>query len=65
MGGGELARTLFQADAIDEVGLNIHPLVLGSGVPLFPEIGRRVALELLESRRLDGGCILANYRVRH
>jgi dihydrofolate reductase len=65
MGGGELARTLFQAGAIDEVGLNIHPLLLGSGVPLFPETGCRVKLELLESRTLDGGCVLANYRVRH
>jgi dihydrofolate reductase len=64
MGGGELARTLFQAGVIDEVGLNIHPVLLGSGVPLFPEIGRRVNLELLESRILDGGCVLANYRVR-
>ncbi len=64
MGGGELARSLFQAGVIDEVGLNIHPVLLGAGVPLFPEIGRRVNLELLESRTLDGGCVLANYRVR-
>jgi dihydrofolate reductase len=64
MGGGDLARTLFQAGVIDEVGLNIHPVLLGAGVPLFPEIGRRLNLELLESRVLDGGCVLANYRVR-
>jgi dihydrofolate reductase len=64
MGGGDLARTLFQAGVIDEVGLNIHPVLLGGGVPLLPEIGRRVNLELLESRILDGGCVLANYRVR-
>lgn len=63
MGGGDLARTLFQAGVIDEVGLNIHPVLLGAGVPLFPEIGRRLNLELLENRILDGGCVLANYRV--
>jgi dihydrofolate reductase len=65
MGGGDLARTLFQAGVIDEVGLNIHPVLLGAGVPLFPEIGRRLNLDLLESRILDGGCVLANYRVRN
>jgi dihydrofolate reductase len=65
MGGGELGRTLFLAGAIDEVGLNIHPVLLGAGVPLFPETGRRVDLKLFETRRLDGGCLLANYRVRH
>jgi dihydrofolate reductase len=64
MGGGELARSLFQAEVIDEVGLNIHPVLLGGGVPLFPETRRRVNLDLLESRILDGGCVLANYRVR-
>lgn len=64
MGGGELARSLFQAGVVDEVGVNVHPVLLGSGVPLFPEIGRRVNLELLESRVLEGGCVLASYRVR-
>jgi dihydrofolate reductase len=65
LGGGELARALFQADVIDEVGLNIHPLLLGAGVPAFHDCGRRIRLALLESRVLDGGCVLATYRVRH
>ena len=64
MGGGELAQSLFEADVIDEVGLNIHPILLGSGVPLFRDPGRRVPLELIESRTIDGGCVLATYRVR-
>ena len=63
MGGGELARSLFQAGVIDEVRLNIHPVILGAGVPLFPEIGRQVKLELLETRKLEGGCVLAHYRI--
>ena len=65
MGGGELARSLFEAGVIDEVGLNIHPILLGSGVPLFRAAGRRIPLELTESRIIDGGCVLATYRVRH
>lgn len=65
MGGGELAQSLFEADVIDEVGLNIHPILLGSGVPLFRDPGRRIPLELIEARTLDGGCVLATYRVRH
>jgi dihydrofolate reductase len=65
MGGGELARALFEADVIDEVGLNIHPVLLGAGVPTFRDPGRRIALALAESRVLEGGCVLATYRVRH
>ena len=48
---------------VGQVRLNIHPVLLGSGIPTFPEIGKRVRLMLTESHQLDGGCILANYRV--
>jgi dihydrofolate reductase len=63
MGGGELAQSLFAAGVIDEVGLNVHPILLGSGVPFFRDAGRRIALELAESRVIDGGCVLSTYRV--
>ena len=64
MGGGELAQSLFAADLIDEVGLNIHPILLGSGIPVFRDPGHRVRLTLSECRQLEGGCILANYKVQ-
>ena len=63
MGGGELAQSLFEAGVIDEVGLNVHPILLGSGVPLFRDAGRRISLQLAESRVIDGGCVLSTYRV--
>jgi len=63
MGGGELAQSLFAAGVIDEVGMNVHPILLGSGAPFFRDAGRRIALELAESRVLDGGCVLMSYRV--
>lgn len=54
-GGGELAKSLFEADLIDEVVLNIHPLLLGSGIPLFHEMKRQIDLELLDCKILKGG----------
>ncbi len=65
MGGGELAKSLFEADVIDEVALNIHPVLLGSGIPLFLPMQRQVDLELAESRTLQKGCVLVLYRVKH
>lgn len=65
MGGGELARPLFEAGLIDEVGLNIHPVLLGSGIPLFHTMGRQIDLELLECRPFENGCVLVKYRVKH
>ncbi|MCI0705123.1 MAG: dihydrofolate reductase family protein [Planctomycetia bacterium] len=64
MGGGELAKSLFEADVIDEYGLNIHPVLLGSGIPLLPPIGRQINLELISSKSIAGGCVLATYRVK-
>jgi dihydrofolate reductase len=63
MGGGELARPLFEADLVDEIGLNIHPVLLGSGIPLFHELGRQVNLELLECRPFKNGCVFVRYGV--
>jgi dihydrofolate reductase len=65
MGGGELAQSFMAADLVDEVGLNIHPILLGTGIPTFRDPGHRVRLTLTECRQLQGGCILANYKVLH
>ena len=64
-GGGEMAKTLFAADLIDEIALNIHPVLLGSGIPLFHEMKRQIDLEFLDCRILKGGYLVASYRVKH
>lgn len=61
-GGGELAQSLLAAGVIDEVGLNVHPVLLGTGVPLFRDAGR-IKLKLTECRPIGGGCVYMTYRV--
>jgi dihydrofolate reductase len=65
MGGGEFARALFEADLIDEIGFNVHPILLGSGIPLFHEMNRQIDLELIECKTLKNGCVVLSYRVKH
>ena len=65
MGGGNLARTLFEAGMIDEIGFNIHPVLLGSGVPLFYEMSRQIDLELVECRPFKNGCVYVLYKVKN
>jgi len=65
MGGGVLAKSLFEADLIDEIGFNIHPVLLGSGIPLFHEMSRQIDLELKECRQLSKGCVYVTYNVKH
>jgi dihydrofolate reductase len=63
MGGGELATSLLAAGLVDQIGLNIHPILLGSGIPTFRDPRHRIRLTLTECRPIEGGCILAYYKV--
>ena len=63
MGGGELGRSLLDAGVVDEVGLNIHPVLLGSGVRLFHPMDKQIDLELIDCRRIEKDCVYVIYRV--
>lgn len=63
MGGGEIGSALIEAGLVDEIGLSIHPVLLGGGVPAFRELSRRVDLDLIEARAIDRGCVLVRWRV--
>jgi dihydrofolate reductase len=63
MSGGNFAASLMQHDLIDEIGFNIHPVLLGGGVPAFLDLGRRINLKLTECRALTGDCVLVTYQV--
>lgn len=64
IGGGELAHSLFEADLIDEVGVNIQPVLLGSGIPMFLPSTKQLDLELVEHRPLKAGSVYLHYRVK-
>lgn len=63
MGGGELGSTLIEGGVVDEIGLNIHPVLLGGGTPAFRALAGRVELELIEARAIAQDCVLVRYRV--
>ena len=63
MGGGEIGSALIEAGLVDEVGLSIHPVLLGGGTPTFLPFSRRVELELIETRPIARDCVLVRYRV--
>jgi dihydrofolate reductase len=65
MGGGELAGSLLNEAVVDEINLNIHPVLLGQGITLFGNLGRQVNLELFATRTHKNGCVQVDYRVKH
>jgi dihydrofolate reductase len=64
MGGGEIVTALLQAHLIDEVALNIHPVLLGAGIPLFRPMTSEIELERQECTPFANGCVFLRYRVR-
>lgn len=65
MGGGELGSSLLEAGVVDEIGFNIHPTLLGAGVPLFRRMKKQIDLELLEARPIAKDCVYVLYRVKN
>jgi dihydrofolate reductase len=62
VGGPTLASTLIEADLVDEFRLYVNPVVLGDGIPYFPQRGRRIELRLLETRKFDGDVVYLRYK---
>jgi dihydrofolate reductase len=60
-GSSVLVHMLADNDLVDEYGLHVYPLVLGSGKRLFPE-GKRINLKLVESQALPTGVVFQRYR---
>ncbi|MBC3762664.1 dihydrofolate reductase family protein [Quadrisphaera oryzae] len=63
IGGPELAAAALRAGLVDEVGLVVHPVVVGGGTRFLP-LDLRLDLSLQEERRLPGGVVHLRYRVR-
>ena len=61
-GSGELLRWLLERDLVDELVLQVYPVVVGAGRRLFPEQGQSHSLALVESRATPSGVSLQTYR---
>lgn len=58
VGGPHLASTFMKLRLIDEYWLYVNPVILGGGKPMFPHLGARIDLELIETRRFGSGVVL-------
>ncbi|HEY8453420.1 MAG: dihydrofolate reductase family protein [Micromonosporaceae bacterium] len=64
VGGATLATQLLRANLLDELLLFTHPVILGTGRPLFDHHDEPVELDLIEHRSCDAGVTLHRYAVR-
>lgn len=62
VGGAELAASFMQLGLIDEYRLYVHPVVLGSGRPMFRATPAPVHLQLVETHTFGSGVVLLRYQ---
>ncbi|WP_434612068.1 dihydrofolate reductase family protein [Arthrobacter sp. A5] len=61
-GGADFARSLVELGLLDEYRLVIHPVALGSGLPLFSDLQQPMDLELISTTQFRAGAMAQVYR---
>ena len=61
VGSRSLIIQLMKLNLIDEYQLCVHPVVAGSGLPLFENINDRTILKLIKTKTFSGGAVTLYY----
>jgi dihydrofolate reductase len=64
VGGPTLVSSLMNQGLVDELRLDVHPIVLGGGNALFNGVKERYPLRLLEAKPLGSGQVRLIYAGR-
>lgn len=65
VGGATVATQLLRHGLLDELLLFVHPVVLGSGRPLFDDGSSVVECDLVEHATFADGVAMHRYSIRH
>jgi dihydrofolate reductase len=60
-GSRSVVHALLDAGLVDQLNLQVFPLILGSGMRAYPEMPEPIKLELTSSRALTSGVTLQTY----
>jgi dihydrofolate reductase len=64
VGGAKLAATVIEAGLVDEYRLRINPVIVGSGKSFFKDQNTKRFLELISTKKLKSGIVIARYKVK-
>jgi dihydrofolate reductase len=60
-GGAKLIKTFIHLGLIDVYKISVHPIVLGSGKPLFEDLKERIGLKLINTNVYRSGVVELTY----
>ncbi len=64
-GGAELTVALMSERLIDELWLSVHPVLLGTGKPLFSGLKKRIKTKLMYTKTYNSGLVSLKYEVEN
>lgn len=64
VGGATLATSLLRHDLLDELHLAVHPVVLGTGRPLFDSLPHPLECDLVDHQGFASGVTLSRLQIR-
>lgn len=62
-GGANMAQAFLKEGLVDELALAIIPTILGGGISLFGDLGKRIELERQSVETYDEGLVFVTYKV--
>ena len=65
VGSPSLIVSLTKLNLIDEYQLCVHPVIAGSGLPLFNNINHSYILKLIKTKTFSGGTIILYYKPKN
>ena len=63
-GSTQLLHTLFKHDLVDEIHVVVAPVAIGQGRALFANIGKKIDLEIVSTKRFANGAMAYHLNVR-
>ena len=64
LGSPTLAQSMMKLNLIDEYRINVNPVILGSGKPLFGELKHKKNLKLIEAKTFGSGVVGLRYEAQ-
>lgn len=63
MGGGKTNSQFLASNLIDEIIIDIHPIILDQGIKLFEDVFPRLNLKLIDTQKLSDDMVQNKYMV--
>ena len=61
IGSAQLTHSLLKLGLIDEFRINLNPVLIGNGIPLFKDVKEGTKIKLVTATKLNSGVVVMHY----